>query len=724
MKRFLYLAAFTSVIALPALSGAELTGEATIGASYTGLDQESFKYGEYTGVTDGGIRLLGSADIGYYREAYFLELDARDLGLDNRSVLIRSGSFNSYDAYISYSETPRLISNNSKTPFTNPGSSNLTLPAGFVKADTTPLMTNLAASRRDVELRLDREKWSFGFSKHLGRDYALSIEYSHEDKEGLKSIGGTLGFSGGNTRAIVLPEPVDYNTDEIRAALSYSGNSANARAEYMVSFFDNNNEAIIWESPFLRAGYPGTARISLPPDNMHQRFSLSGGMNLPFYSTRVNATAEYGIMEQDQELFSYSLTGPSAVPLPRDSAQAEIITKGLALNISSRPAPRIGLNVRYKYYSTDNGTPRQLFQYVKNDTDPAASAGSGGQALITSSHAFYNLPYDYTQNKLSLDGSFYFFRATSLKAGYDYESIERGYREVQETQENAYRAALTSGYFDNLQLGLSALYASRRGADQYDQAKLYNEAHSQDYIDTVASNLRFDNHPLARKFDIADRDRIKAGASVSWSPLPEFSASLFYDYQDENFENSELGLTNRDSHRYTVDAAWSPIDIASIYAFYTIEFIDADQNSWSFSGSTINTDRMWSATHDEKVRTIGLGTSIGLMEDRLVVNADYSYSESSANIRFNAGSFFAPPKNMPTLKTNLHSFNLTGRYRLDKNVSVGAGYSFESYESDDFQVDNFEPASSAINNVITLSGPVQDYEAHEASIFVTYHFGG
>jgi hypothetical protein len=67
---------------------------------------------------------------------------------------------------------------------------------------------------------------------------------------------------------------------------------------------------------------------------------------------------------------------------------------------------------------------------------------------------------------------------------------------------------------------------------------------------------------------------------------------------------------------------------------------------------------------------------------------------------------------------------VTGRYRLDRDLSVGAGYSFERYESDDWQTDNFETASSTIANVITLSGPVEDYEAHQTTIFVTYHFGG
>src|SRR3989304_8302576 len=100
MKRFLYLAAMATALAFPARSGAEITGEATAGAALVDIDGEPYKYGEYTGVSDDDIFLLGSADIGYYNGAYYLEFVAKDLGLENKSLLLKSGKFNGYKALI------------------------------------------------------------------------------------------------------------------------------------------------------------------------------------------------------------------------------------------------------------------------------------------------------------------------------------------------------------------------------------------------------------------------------------------------------------------------------------------------------------------------------------------------------------------------------------------------------------------------------------------------
>jgi len=63
---------------------------------------------------------------------------------------------------------------------------------------------------------------------------------------------------------------------------------------------------------------------------------------------------------------------------------------------------------------------------------------------------------------------------------------------------------------------------------------------------------------------------------------------------------------------------------------------------------------------------------------------------------------------------------VTGKYKLNSLLSLGAGYKFEDYKSDDWAYDNFAPASSTIPNVLTLVGPVADYEAHTGMVFLTY----
>jgi len=680
MKRFLYLAAMATALAFPARSGAEITGEATAGAALVDIDGEPYKYGEYTGVSDDDIFLLGSADIGYYNGDYYLELAAKDIGLDNKSLLLKSGKFNGYNAFIGYSELPRLISNNSSTIFRGAGSDTL-------EHDITPQTSSQAmdlSGLKDVNLELQRKKLALGFSRRAG-SLSYGIEFSREEKDGLKSIGGTVGTSGGNGRGVILPEPVDYKTDELRANIGWDKGASYARFEYLLSAFDNSTESLTWESVYSTpATATGDGRIALPPDNMHQRFSLSFGTSLQFLSTRINGVAEYGIMEQDEELMPWGINNTTA--LPRESAMAEIDTKALTLNISSRPAQRLGLNIKYRLYSTHNRMPRQAFRYFKNDS----------AAQVAVNDTVFSLPFDYTLQNVSLDTSYYLARATTLRAGYEHEAIGRDYRESASTGEDTVRVSLQSSYFEDLSLGLKASYGERV-ADGYDQFNHYNEYR---WTDLVAAGLAaspqtaFDNNPFLRKFDQADRKRTTAGASATYFPAPTVAVSAFYDYSMDDYQHSVLGLQSSNSNRYTADVNLTLSGDISVYGFYTKEIRDTHQKSVSFTTKGEGNDshdlvgNLWKAFHDDDIDTIGAGASMGFLEDSLVVKLDYAYARSRSEIAFEKGADLTSSGGpMPALKTKLHSIGLTGTYRLNRNLSLGGGYRYENYESDDWQTD-------------------------------------
>ncbi|WKZ32164.1 MAG: MtrB/PioB family decaheme-associated outer membrane protein [Thermodesulfobacteriota bacterium] len=674
MKRFLYIAAVAALLAAPAdSSGAELAGSASIGVGILDIDNESYKFGEYSGLAKDGAYLLGSADIGRYSGPYYLEFAASDIGLDSRELFLRGGQFGRFDSFISFSQTPRLISNNSRTFFDGVGSSNLTLPAGFVRGTNTPALTNIGDNLQDVKLELKRKKAALGFSERLRSGFGYSLAVSREDKEGLKSIGGTVGTSGSpaSARGVILPEPVDYRVDELRAGLDWQKEASYIRFDYLLSDFDNSIETLSWESPFTTVDF---ARISLPPDNRHQRFSLSGGTALPFYSTRVNFLAEYGMMEQDEKLLPFSVNLPENDPAnipPRESAEAEIRTKTLVFNAASRPAPRLGLNLRYRYYSTDNRTPEETFVYLRNDNTVTTTT-------LTSE------PFDYTSNNLSLDGSYFLSGATTLRAGYEKEVVKRSHRDAEKTRENTLKAGVQSGYFGNLSLGLNVAYSERKAEEG----------------DTIL------------QIDLADRDRTKVSASATYLPSAALAFSAAASYFQDDFDNSALGLQVRKGNTYTVDANWTFSREAAFYGFYTRERIDTGQVGRT--GGNLD----WAVNHDEDIDTAGIGVNFGFLENRLVFKTDYSYSQSTARLTFLPGR---PP--MPDLVTRLHSAALTGTYNIDKNLSLSAGYRYENYRSDDWQTDVVDPGSADIANVITLSGPVQDYEAHQALLFLTYRFG-
>ena len=716
--------------AIPLISKAEdgLEGSITIGGALTDLDSKSFKYGEYTGVNDDSIYFAGDVDLSYSRNAFYLDFRGEDIGLENRSLYLEEGVYGKYKLYIGYDELTHLISNNSKTIFDGAGGTNLTLPSGFVRGAATSNMTNLSSSRRDIELETMRKTGTAGFGYSLGSNADFKISFKQETKEGTKSIGGTAGTGGGNARSIVLPEPVDYTTDELRASVAYNSEKTQLQFDYYLSQFNNDKKSITWNNPFTGTNFPTTALISLPPDNQHQRFSLLGGVNLPF-ATRVSAIAEYGMMKQNDVLFPYSYNSSSTIttPLPRTTADAEIDTAHFELNISSRPLSRLGLTAKYRYYETDNETPRDLFLYVNNDTGGAQITASNGEAL-------YNLPYDSTQNLLKLDASYYLFNGTTLKVGYDYDIITRDYREVNRTIENTYRARLNSNLSSFAAAGVNLAYGERRIFGQYDESALYDAYHTEAYINTVTpTNIRFDTHPDSRKFDIANRDRTRYGANITLFPHYTTTTGLYYSATKDDYEGSLMGLKYSKNNTYTVDVTFAPLDIVSTYVYYTREEIDSQQASRYFASgaakATQFTDptRDWWADHSDNVDTVGIGTSIGFMENRLTIGVDYSYSESTSNIKFKTGGSTAlgasgTVEDLPDLKTKLQTVNTSAKYKLTKNTTLGLGYQYENYKSDDWATDSVDPASTTLANVLTLSGSVPDYKAHQAMLTVAYNW--
>src|SRR3990172_8747563 len=237
----LFILGLFALFAFPLLSEAEdgLEGSIEVGGALTDLDSKSFKYGEYTGVNDDSIYFAGNVDLSYNRNAFFLDLRTDNIGLDNRSLYLETGRYGRYKLFLEYDEIPKLISNNSQTILNGAGSNTLTLPSGWTRYDQTTtagMSSQLTNNKKDVELRTDRKTYSAGISSSFS-DFDFKISFKKEEKEGTKSIGGTIGNSNGTTRSVVLPEPVDYTTDELKAALAYSGETSQIELGYYLSQF-------------------------------------------------------------------------------------------------------------------------------------------------------------------------------------------------------------------------------------------------------------------------------------------------------------------------------------------------------------------------------------------------------------------------------------------------------------------------------------------------------
>ncbi len=143
-----------------------------LGGGY--VSDDSFKFGEYTGLNQQGAFAVANADARYRnRDGRWLDLSATDLGLDSRSLNIAGGKQGSYRLSFGYKELPHNISDTALSPFLGVGTGSLTLPSGWIPGATTG---TLPVARREPQWRRSRDEApSRRFRSRIDSSRALGI---------------------------------------------------------------------------------------------------------------------------------------------------------------------------------------------------------------------------------------------------------------------------------------------------------------------------------------------------------------------------------------------------------------------------------------------------------------------------------------------------------------------------------------------------------------------
>ena len=350
-------------------------------------------------------------------------MKATELGLRKRSVRVSGGRQGRYRAYLSYDQIPRLGQNTGRTPFEGRGGSLLTLPPDWVPAASTADMAGLSGSLRGLELKLERKRTELGISLNPFTHWQFSGRYRLEKKEGKKGLGGAIGPGFGGARTTILPEPVDYETEEVELKASYATKGMQVEFGYFGSYFNDKHRALIWQNPFAPPDDPdGFGQLALPPDNrFHQVFGTIGYDLLEH--TRVTAYLAFGRMTQDESFLPFTINPDLGRDLPRNSLDAEVNTRLVNMKVSSRPIAGLRHLGEYKFNDRDNDTPQDTYDYVVADAGDSAVSRT-------------KLPYSFRQNLLRLEAGYALPKRTDVAVGVTHDRIERTFQEVDETDEN------------------------------------------------------------------------------------------------------------------------------------------------------------------------------------------------------------------------------------------------------------------------------------------------
>jgi MtrB/PioB family decaheme-associated outer membrane protein len=724
-----------------------------VGVGY--VSEGSYKFGDYTGLQHEGVHLIGNVSVvrrGLDDPGY-VEIEGRNLGLDSRSLGIKTGQQGNYGVRIEYDEIPKLWSDSYQTPYLGAGSTNLTLPAGWVSncattaapgtavpcttntaTATTALMPLLNASMRPFNVDTKRKSVGVGVSKQLPTGWDADVSVKHETKEGTRFIGATFGTGGGNPRAAILPEPVDYTTNSLEALLRYTDDKLQMQFGYYVSLFNNENPALKWQNAFSNGtnagstvwgptfggilGYPnGFGQISLPPDNQMHQIGASAGYSVT-KDTRVSGSLSFGRMTQNDAFLPYSVNTRLTVttPMPRSSLDGRVDTTHADLKLSSKLMPKLHLTAGYRYDERDNKTPQAQYQYIGGD--------SMNQAALATGNTRTNLPGSSTKQQVDAELDYHWTTSTKLRFGYDYEWAKKTFEAIKDEREHTVKAEVHQHFNEMLSGGLEYAYSDRK-TSPYDASAPFLATFPAAYTATQAATGLWDNVPTQKKFFMAPRIRDKVRAFVNASPNENIDLTLGLDYKNDDYHESQYGLQRAKGWAVNFDVNVVASETLSGHVFTSVDSYGTTQRSIALGGAKTNitnTGLDWGADISDRTLTAGAGVRYTPRRN-YQFGADLTHATSTGRIGVFTGPAIAATAQatpLPDLKTRLGRLDLFGQYQLQKDVTLRMKYIYERYSSADWSVDQVLPATLAA--VIGTNQVAPKYNVHVIGVSVAYQF--
>lgn len=644
------------------------SGEVELGLGT--VSDDSFAFGRYTGLEEQGAFPLGDFNVRLRPgRPDYLYARGRNLGLNSRSLLFKYGKQGTYDTYFSYDQLPNFTVDTAQTPFTGAGTSDLTYTSVL----------------RGLDLETERKRLGAGFTYRPNRHWITSLAVRREVKQGTGVIGGALldagaGAGFGNSFAALLPQPIDYVTNLFDLTLGYVNQRYQWQLAYHLSLFENDAQSLTWDEPTLPS--TGEGRLALPPDNQFHQITFSGAYGLTD-TTRLTGLLSTGWMFQDESFLPYRVGGTVA-ELPRTSLDGEVQVHAAKLGISARPLRALRLRADYRYDERDNNTAQVEYDYFPLDSTVASGA------------AVTNQPLSYKKHKVDLDASYRFSRRVRAGLGYEYRNTKREFSDVEENDEHTVSARLKLAPTDAIDLSLK-LARMERDASDY-QAEIVGQ------------------NSLLRKYYLADETQDQAGIVVSYMPHQSVTLGLSADLIKDDYDETQIGLTEADRQSYTLDVSYVPREDWVFYGFYTLERYSAGQLG-SSSDAVETSD--WRVEFDDDVDTFGAGAKITGIKGKWDLGVDYVYMDGESDIRqFDSGAPAAFP--YPTLTNRLQTIRLYALYHVRKDMDIKLTFLHEAYDSTDWALDGLEPES--VTDLVLLGDESPDYDNNVVTASIRYRF--
>jgi MtrB/PioB family decaheme-associated outer membrane protein len=703
------------------------TGTLELGIGF--LDEGSYRFGRFSGLAERGLEpivtfSLSSQPAWDRAERHWFSVEAVEPGGSARRLAAEAGRRGSDRVRLSFIDMPRYRSADGRTPFRAANSGLLTLPAAWqAEGNTTSGLGLLDASLRPVQIRERRRRLAIDYRRTLPEDWQLRAAWRHDLQGGTRILGGEFGTTGGNSRAALLPVALDQRTDVFDLAIERHAGRAGFVANYSGSMFSNNAAPASWQNPYgahpqwaAGVGYPeGIGRLGQAPDNSFHQIGLSTAYRLGD-ATTLRASASHGRMRQNDPLLAYTINPQLVIdaPLPRERLDARLDTTVVNLAVSTRPMRGSQLTLQYHVDERNNRTPRESWRIIRGDAENQRSESA----------ARLNRPYGLRTQRVTGRFSHRLTRELRLLAGYEYRQQERDYSEVRRVDEHSaslglrYRVALAT-------LGVDMARERRDAGDYVGNRPLLDTR-----IPGTVGADDFDNHPLLRKYYLADRDRDRVQVRIDVPAGDAFHLGAAFAFSRDDYRNSVFGLTGSSMRSLMLDGGWTPNEDWRVHVFMGRDRYATAQAGRSFTSAPATvTDpgRDWRVDTRDRFNTLGLTVELtDPARSRLApggrpidLGVEFVHVRSRGGIDVEAGAALASDP-VPDLYSRLNHLRAYAGLRVDDRSGLRLAWTHERYASRDFALDATDPATIA--NVIALGERSPRYAVNWVTLGFTRSF--
>jgi MtrB/PioB family decaheme-associated outer membrane protein len=578
------------------------------------------------------------------------------------------------------------------------------------------------------------------------------VEYSHEQRTGTRPTALSYGWgTTANPRAtnvVEVPQPIDDVTQNVSASGEYVGTTPwgtrwTSALKYVGSFYTNNIDQPDVQNPFcitcnVLAGAnrgPNVLRLASYADNQSNAVTWTTSVGLPFLNGRYVGTVQYNKMQQNDPFVSTATNGLVAAPLtlggvPVSSLNGEV--NALLVNnvLTANVGKDLRLTVKGRHYDFDNRTPSLLLtNYVASDSGIITAGGTGRMSL----------PLSFTKNNASAELVWRtWVKWLSIGSGYYWEQWDRKFRDVDETNEHMGKIWINADPVDWARVRASFQYSERR----------YGEYNTVEFVEHFAGPGNYSEVAFnMRKFDIANRNRIKAEAFVELAPLPNVTITpnaglRFDDYPDDVI--NPLGLRKHDDWNVGIELGLKLSPTLRLLASYNYE----DQNRKVDGGAgganvpfgldmtgcptsavlnplqIIGSSCTWRSDITQQYHTVMLAADWKAIPNTLEFRIEYITAQATeANVTTpcpsgvlacTGGGVGVTTTQFPDEKNIFQRFNVTGRYIVDPALVQKLGwtgevvakirYTWERNHADNWAFDTMTPYIPTPDQTADLTG--------------------